>query len=215
MTDASQIKNALRKTLRLRRKLISLDQQEETSKRIIQQLYQFSFFKKAQHVALYWPFQGEVDVTNLIGDLSEETHNKTAKKTPKKRWYLPLVSDAHRPWERQRLIFQPKIAGDPGIVNQYGIEEPTPDKKQEFNPYMLDIVLMPLLGFDRKGNRLGMGKGYYDRTFGRAWRKPKLIGLAHADQECEGLIQEDWDVSLDLIVTENEWIDCAEKKSSL
>ncbi|MFT5211185.1 MAG: 5-formyltetrahydrofolate cyclo-ligase [Flavobacterium sp.] len=211
MTDASQTKKALRKAMRLRRKLIPHDQQKETSRRIIQQLYQFPFFKKAQHVALYWPFQGEVDVTNLVADLSDKGPNKTDKKI----WYLPLVSDAHRPWERQRLIFQPKIVGDPGIVNQYGIEEPTPSKNREFNPQMLDIVLMPLLGFDRKGNRLGMGKGYYDRTFGRAWRRPKLIGLAHADQECEGLIQEDWDVSLDLIVTENESINCAEKKTRL
>ena len=195
MTESNQLKISLRKELQKRRNLISSEQQEKTSKLICKQLHHLPLFRRAQNVALYWPFRGEVDVTDLVND-------------PSKTWYLPLVSDALRPWEKQRLIFQPKIAEDPGITNRYGIKEPTPDKKLEFDAQMLDIVLLPLLGFDRQGNRLGMGKGYYDRTFASGWRRPKLIGLAHGDQECEALIQEEWDVALDLIITENGWIDC-------
>ncbi|MFT7688260.1 MAG: 5-formyltetrahydrofolate cyclo-ligase [Candidatus Azotimanducaceae bacterium] len=202
MIDARQSKITLRKKLQDHRSLISQEQQNHTSKLICQQLYQLPSFRRAQNVALYWPFRGEVDVTNLFND-------------PEKTWYLPIISDSLRPWESMRLIFQPKIADDPGITNQYGIHEPTPDKKLEFNPYMLDIVLLPLLGFDQKGRRLGMGKGYYDRTFKAGWRRPKLIGLAHGVQECENLIQDDWDVDLDLIVTEKEWIDCKKGNSGL
>jgi 5-formyltetrahydrofolate cyclo-ligase len=65
-----------------------------------------------------------------------------------------------------------------------------------------DVVLMPLLGFDRMGTRLGYGGGYYDRTLVRLRKKPRLIGLAFAAQELDSIPREAHDIPLDVVVTE-------------
>lgn len=76
-------------------------------------------------------------------------------------------------------------------------------------PEQLQLVLMPLLGFDRRGGRLGMGGGYYDRSF--AFRHdrpapPRLVGVGYACQEIPALDVQEWDVGLDAVVTEREWL---------
>jgi 5-formyltetrahydrofolate cyclo-ligase len=65
-----------------------------------------------------------------------------------------------------------------------------------------DLVLMPLLGFDKAGTRLGYGGGYYDRTLAGMSKKPRLIGLAFAAQELDEIPREAHDVPLDAVVTE-------------
>lgn len=71
----------------------------------------------------------------------------------------------------------------------------------------LDLILMPLAAFDEKGNRIGMGGGYYDRTLaatvhGPGWRRPVLVGLAFEAQRVETIPAREWDVPLDWIATE-------------
>jgi 5-formyltetrahydrofolate cyclo-ligase len=68
-------------------------------------------------------------------------------------------------------------------------------------------LLLPLVGFDETGNRLGMGGGYYDRTLSylrqrKHWRRPRLVGIAHECQKVDALAPSPWDVPLDMIVTE-------------
>jgi 5-formyltetrahydrofolate cyclo-ligase len=65
-----------------------------------------------------------------------------------------------------------------------------------------DIIIMPLLGFDKRGTRLGYGGGYYDRTLARLSKKPRLVGIAFAAQEIDDIPREPHDVPLDVIVTE-------------
>jgi 5-formyltetrahydrofolate cyclo-ligase len=69
---------------------------------------------------------------------------------------------------------------------------------------------MPLVGFDRLGNRMGMGGGYYDRTLAFMSEhhsgKPKLVGLAHSSQEVELISQQSWDIPLHVIATDREII---------
>ena len=92
--------------------------------------------------------------------------------------------------------------------NRYGIPEPAhPNKARNFPLRSLDLVLMPLVGFDTQGNRLGMGGGYYDRSFAflhrhSHWRKPHLMGTAYEFQRLSKLDAQPWDVPLDAIVTE-------------
>ena len=66
-----------------------------------------------------------------------------------------------------------------------------------------DIILMPLLGFDKRGTRLGYGGGYYDRTLERLSKRPRLVGLAFAAQELEDIPRDAHDVPLDTIITEH------------
>jgi 5-formyltetrahydrofolate cyclo-ligase len=99
--------------------------------------------------------------------------------------------------------------GEPLINNQFSIPEPSIRLRQPTKPWALDLVIMPLVAFDADCNRLGMGGGYYDRTFAylnkrRFWRKPILIGVAHECQRVANLESEVWDIPLDAVVTEEK-----------
>lgn len=125
-------------------------------------------------------------------------------------WCLPVVQpDRH-------LLFAPWRAGDDLATNQYGIPEPTLAASSCLQPDEMSAVLVPLLGFTRQGRRLGMGGGYYDASF--AFRKktpapPTLIGVGFACQELDALDVQAWDVDMDAIATEREWLDCPAKEN--
>ena len=96
--------------------------------------------------------------------------------------------------------------GDQLVNNRYGIPEAN-QGSPEISADQLDLVLLPLVGFDRQGRRLGMGGGYYDRCFSftkhkNKVSKPLLIGLAHSCQESPELPNEEWDIALDLIISD-------------
>lgn len=93
--------------------------------------------------------------------------------------------------------------------NGFGIPEPCP-KAPRIWRRELDLVLLPLVAFDARGHRLGMGGGYYDRYFasrrlGTGGPRPRLIGVAHAFQQVHPLEKQPWDVPLDGIITEHGW----------
>ena len=74
---------------------------------------------------------------------------------------------------------------------------------------MLDLVLMPLVAFDKAGNRLGMGKGYYDRSLKilnhrKAWRRPRLTGIAYEFQRVDKIDNEPWDIPLQFALTDKQ-----------
>ena len=120
-------------------------------------------------------------------------------------WCLPKLVDG------KRLVFAPWRACDPLTANRFGIPEPDLAESSCLAPQDLGVVLAPLVGFDRRGNRLGTGGGYYDRSF--AFRKrtpapPLLVGVGYAQQEVAGLEARPWDVPMDLVATESELIDC-------
>lgn len=93
------------------------------------------------------------------------------------------------------------------LGNRYGIQEPV--SGETVGARELDIVLLPLLGFDICGNRIGMGGGYYDRAFSflknrECYLRPKLIGLAYASQRLDEISPSPWDIPLFRVVTESQ-----------
>ncbi len=97
--------------------------------------------------------------------------------------------------------------GEPLVVGPFAIEQPPPTA-DEVGMAALDVILMPLLGFDATGTRLGSGAGYYDRALagrGPHSASPFLVGIAFASQEFERLPRDRWDVPLDAVVTERGW----------
>jgi len=125
-------------------------------------------------------------------------------------------------WDRQRRVYLPVTRpprdmafarwrpGDSFVQSRFGIDEPLPTARR-VAVGRIDVVLVPLVAFDRRGYRLGHGAGYYDATFAfrrqRRSRRPLLVGLAHAFQEVAEIEAREWDVPLDLVVTEREVID--------
>lgn len=139
------------------------------------------------YVAGYWAVDGEVPLLALLAAPCDFVY------------CLPVLQPG------KRLRFAPWRSGDPLVQNRFGIPEPDLEPGSLIDPELLDHVLLPLLGFDARGHRLGTGGGYYDRSFafrhGNA-RSPRLVGIGYACQEVDALPAADWDVPLDLIVTE-------------
>ena len=141
---------------------------------------------------MYLPNDGEIDLWPLI--------HKAWKLG--KNVYLPAL---HKPG-LERMVFVKYEQHSHLIRNRFGIPEPQYSRRKVIAHHSLDLVLMPLVAFDQKGNRLGMGGGYYDRTFAylntrTRWNKPKLVGTAYDFQEVDSLPSDPWDVPLDGIVT--------------
>ncbi len=170
MTDL----RSLRQDLRTQRRTLDEFEQSHKSQCAVQQLARHRLFRAAQHIACYLPNDGELDVTSLIDQAW--AMGKTV--------YLPVLSSIHR----NHLHFLPYRPDDELIRNQFGIPEPVIRSRRVIDLKRLDLVLMPLVGFDSRGNRLGMGGGFYDRSFAflrrrQCWFKPGLLGVAYDFQE--------------------------------
>lgn len=101
------------------------------------------------------------------------------------------------------LAFHQWRPGDPLRAGAHGVEEPL----AEAPAVVPDVIVLPLLTFDRAGRRLGQGGGYYDRTLA-AYPDALRIGFAWSVQEVDEVPVEPWDAVLDAVVTEREWIEC-------
>ncbi|WP_418643689.1 5-formyltetrahydrofolate cyclo-ligase [Stutzerimonas kunmingensis] len=187
---------ALRRKLRQARRQLTPAQQRLAARRLYRQLAQHPRFRRARHIALYLPNDGEIDPRLLL-----QAAQRRGKAT-----YLPVLN----PWPRTRMVFQRIEPGEQLRRNRFGILEPVIRTARQRRVWALDLLLMPLVGFDGKGGRLGMGGGFYDRSLAyRAMRKkshkPTLLGLAHECQRVDRLPLESWDVALQATVTDQGW----------
>jgi len=187
---------ALRRLLRHERRSLSPLQQRLAAQRLHRQLAQHPLFRRARHIALYLPNDGEIDPRPLL---------RAAQKMGK-AIYLPVLNA----WPRTRMVFQRIQPGERLKPNRFGIAEPVfcPERQQPV--WTLDLLLMPLVGFDEYGGRLGMGGGFYDRSLAYRSRrkkshKPTLLGLAHECQKVDRLPLASWDVDLQAAVTDRSW----------
>lgn len=187
---------ALRRKLRQARRQLTPAQQRLAAGRLYRQLAQHPVFRRARHIALYLPNDGEIDPGLLL----------RAAQRRGKATYLPVLN----PWPRTRMVFQRIKPGERLRRNRFDIFEPVIRSARQRRVWALDLLLMPLVGFDGKGGRLGMGGGFYDRSLAyRAMRKkshkPTLLGLAHECQRVDQLPLESWDVPIQGTVTDQGW----------
>lgn len=154
---------------------------------------QQAIFKKSEHIACYFSFKDEFDALPIMEAIWQA----------KKHCYLPVLT------QENSLRFIRYNKGDALKSNRYAIFEPVNDTV-ECKPQDLDIVITPLIAFDLRGRRLGTGGGYYDRTFAflhkESIKRPLIIGLAYAAQEAADVPHDTWDVNLDGVQTEKEFI---------
>lgn len=134
-------------------------------------------------IAVYWPIRDEMDTRGLLGQLIDQGIVTC----------LPVVVADDQP-----LTFRQWDGLSPLDVAGFGTMAPGPDAP-EVRP---DIILMPLAGFDMTGNRLGYGKGYYDRTIAALNPKPKLIGYGFSTQQVDPIPAEPHDVKMDMMISE-------------
>lgn len=183
----------LRRRLRAARSALGPAAQRRHARALARALGREIAFLRARRVGAYRSTNGELDLFPLLR-LARARH---------KSCFLPLV----RPHPQRKLRFLEYRPGDPLANNRFGIPEPRLRNRRIRLPWALDLLLIPLVGFDAECNRLGMGGGYYDHTLAylrrrRHWRRPRLIGIAHECQRVETLTPNPWDVPMDMIATE-------------
>lgn len=186
-----QNKKNLRQSLLDQRKTISADERKQAAEQALTLFLASPQFRAAQHIACYFAQDNEFDCTPIIEALWSEH----------KQVYLPVLLSK----QENCLEFVKYGVLDPLRLNKFHILEP--DHTEVFPTYKLDLVLMPLVGFDLQGGRLGMGGGFYDRTFEFMnneviEKKPILLGLAFEAQKVAELPRDPWDVPLDGVLTE-------------
>lgn len=186
----------LRKNIISKRKVLSQTERLSAAKQITQHLlFNLPAFQQSEHIAFYQATNGEADPRLLLNHaLSLGKH-----------CYLPVL----HPIKHNSMWFMPYKKGTKLIPNQFGILEPEVISHELAPAWALQLVFTPLVAFDLQGNRLGMGGGYYDRSFAfikEAHFKPKpfLVGLAYEFQKVEKLTANSWDIPLNTVVTEHK-----------
>ena len=174
------------------RRLRAALQPEELKKAaadLARRIFDLPEFAAASRVAAYAAVNGEVSLDPVIDRALDDG----------KKVYLPNL-------DRKSLRFSPYFHGQKMRVNRFRLLEPDVGDDEMLAPGELDLVLAPLVVFDASRNRIGMGGGYYDRSF--AFRRdpargtPVLVGVAHELQKVDRIDPEDWDVRLDKVVTD-------------
>ena len=141
------------------------------------------------YVAGYWAVDGEVGL-----------HAWQMRLPPSLHYCLPMLH------EDGRLRFAPWKPGGALVTNRHGIPEPDVDTSEWLEPEQMALVVLPLVGFDARCQRLGMGGGWYDRSF--AFRQaqpapPWLVGAGFAAQRLNHVEPQAWDVTLDAVCCED------------
>jgi 5-formyltetrahydrofolate cyclo-ligase len=183
--DIADAKDRLRQTVRERRRMVTPEQAARAGRDLAQGFALHCTIPAKSKVSGYWPSRYEIDPRPLMEMLSSQGH----------RICLPVVVERDQP-----LIFRAYRAREP-LVKGNGAMVPDP-AAPEFEP---DVLLVPLVAFDRQGGRLGQGAGYYDRTLEklRQHRAVQAIGIAYALQEVDAVPLADYDQSLDGVLTES------------
>ena len=190
MSTESRI--AIRDSLRQSRRDMDRGEQEAAAKDLFNLVGHEDFYRVANKIAFYLSVDGEINPKPLLDLALSEG----------KSCYLPVVTEDNPEF----IAFAPYLAGTALEPNKWGIPEPPSNKIM--SPTEFDVVFVPLVGFSQQCFRLGMGKGFYDRTFSfkifNRRSRPLLVGLAHECQLGDDFPVESWDVRLDAVATEKK-----------
>ena len=180
------ITDNLRQSIRKRRRQLGLGQQLMAAQRLVGIMTAYPAYRCSKSIALYLPNDGELDCRPLIRHAWRDG----------KRCYLPVLSTG------TSMVFSFYQPGTELVSNRYKIREPI--SSAIIAPQQLDLVIVPLVAFDRQANRIGMGGGYYDRTFAfqqKGNEAPYLLGVAHQFQYVDSIQAQSWDVILDDVIS--------------
>ncbi len=180
--DVSAWRQARRAALQARRESVAANERDRVGRYLCALIELRVPALDGAVLGLYWPFRGEIDLRQLAHTLDERVAD----------FALPVVVERGRPLQFHRWW--------PGMRMRRGVLDiPVPAEAEPLQP---DLLLVPLLGFDRTGYRLGYGGGYYDRTLAAAGRRPLTLGVGYAFQRLATIHPQPHDVPMDAIATE-------------
>jgi len=179
-------KQTMRRTIQAQRKALPKHVRIDAAEALCARIQSLSVYQNATRIALYQAIEGEIDL-HPLWILAEQAG---------KICYMPVMDS-----KTKTLHFIPTTLETPQQTNAYHIAEPKLPHTPAVPLETIDVMLMPLVAFDKHGTRLGRGAGYYDRTL--AHTKPAcLLGVAYAFQQRSFLSPESWDIPLNGVITE-------------
>lgn len=187
---AHEDRGAVRRRMRIVRRSIPSVERMEAAAGVAANLAHLGLPRSGSRIAAYLPMDCELDPAPVVA----------AARLRGNEVYAPAVTS----YQGRRMRFTHLPPGAGLRRNRWGIDEP---EGIGINGRWLDLVLVPCVAFDETGQRLGLGAGFYDRHFAflrhrRAWRRPRLLGLAYDCQRVAGIEVRSWDVQLWGVVTE-------------
>lgn len=185
-------KAALRRRLRQLRASLSASQRRDGAERAARQALRLPALRKARRVAAFLSYGSELNTAPLLRRLLARGQAV----------YVPRLG-------RQGMHFV-RIGPHSALRrNRHGIREPV--GRRRCGAVRMDVILMPLLGYDAHGNRLGSGAGHYDRSLARRrpFRRPLRVGYAYVVQQLTTLPRDPWDVPMDAVVTDQGILRCS------
>ena len=210
------MKSKLKSEIFEKRKALSKEEVKLKSDRIKERLYSLEDFQKAKNVLFYVSFNNEVDTTQIIQDFLENSNNinynknygKNNKDKSNKKIIVPYIIKNNPLLQLSELRSMDNLE-----PKTFGILEPKDGKIIKFDAGELDLVIVPGIAFDKRGHRVGYGRGHYDRLLEKLDKKIKKMALAFDFQLIDRVPEEKHDVPMDFIITENEIIKCNLEKS--
>lgn len=191
LTQLANKKKVQRKELLHKRRALTLEQKREYSKQITQKIVELAEYKNADICFMYASMPDEFQTKELIINALKAG----------KHICLPYITDKNMKIMQATLI----NSLDELIRGEYGILTVSKENLNIVKPQDIDFLLVPAVGLDKKGYRLGMGGGYYDRYLVQAI-KAKKIAAIYDCQLVDEVIKDDYDVKVDMILTENNII---------
>jgi 5-formyltetrahydrofolate cyclo-ligase len=188
-----EVLTSLRGELRQRRRILEPVARTQKSAQIAHLLSRYLPFRRARRIAVYWSLPEEVDTGPIIA----------LAQSMDKDIFLPVIN--RKKWRSPNLLFHRYIPDETHMLeNQFGIPEPAHRTGTCILGTELDLVVMPLVGFNDNCDRIGMGGGYYDRAFEKiGYRQTILVGLGFACQQAN-FTSHTHDVPMSSVVTEEE-----------
>lgn len=176
-------KDSIRLRVKTRKSLLSAEERQAAAERVFDMLERTAAFMMADKILMYHSLPDELSTRDFI-----------ARWASRKKFFLPRVNGLNLeilPYDRSRLH-----------LGAFNIEEPDGSELTDISE--IELIVVPAVAYDRRGNRIGRGKGYYDRLLART--DATKIGVAYACQICDDIEPEPTDVPMHYIITENEII---------
>lgn len=172
-------KDSIRMRVKARKSLLSDEERRSAASRVFELVEQTAAFMLADHILMYHSLADELSTREFINRWSTRKH-----------FYLPRVNGVNLdilPYDRTRLH-----------LGAFNIEEPDGTETADINS--IELIIVPGVAYDRHGNRIGRGKGYYDRLLRDS--KATKIGVAYACQLCDDIEPDEFDVPVHYVITE-------------
>lgn len=190
-------KVSLRRALRAHRAAVTPAERRHAGFSVVSHALRQRLLARKRRIGFYIPAKSEIDVLPLLDRALSMGVD----------CYLPIV-----PGRGRRKLWFIRLGDRPSwVLNRYGIPEYQHVTARKVRAYQLDLLFMPLLGFDARGWRIGMGGGYYDASLAklgirRYWRRPRLIGVAFSRQQVDSVPNDPWDIPLSGVLTESGFL---------